>query len=410
MTTPEQLRAERDRLALRRSAILAGANTHNRACSDHEYRELETCEARIQAIDQQLEHHDRDARYWRHTPPESQMATQPLYDGRVYDQAAGQPVDAPPARSGAPARAETGFARELRGLLASSLADGGILLPDPVRAEVWAALAVATPILTSGVTIIPMDSYQLTLPAVADLPAAGWLGEGREIPEAQPKFRAAKLSAKKVGAFAKISNELRGYGPAVAILARELERALSLAIDRALTRGSGTEWEPLGLLVDDRVPTLDLADPMSVVVTDLDFVVDAATAIRARGGTPNAVVLSPALWGRLQKLKEQTASVKSLLQPDVTAPAGERLYGMSVIVTAAIPSNLSYGSATDATEVLVGDMSQFVVGQAGMRVEPNEAYAFRTDETAVRAIALLDGAIMMPDAFQRVRGIRVGDA
>ena len=90
--------------------------------------------------------------------------------------------------------------------------------------------------------------------------SAGYVGEMRKAKASKPAFGNLHLSSKKLMCKVLISNDLirsNAYGADQLIL-NDATTAMALAMDKAALLGSGTEFEPLGLLKMSNIPSINI--------------------------------------------------------------------------------------------------------------------------------------------------------
>lgn len=173
---------------------------------------------------------------------------------------------------GAAARAATGYDRSgdprLTSLHTSVLgeqrmsvgADGGFLVPDQFRAEVFRVMGQES-IVRPRATVLPAGDPpdgDLTIPALDQTGAApdsvyggvtmSWIAEGALKPETDANFREITLRPQELGGHVVVTDKIMRNSAALgAMLASLLPSALAAYEDRAFTSGDGV-GKPLGYI------------------------------------------------------------------------------------------------------------------------------------------------------------------
>ena len=84
----------------------------------------------------------------------------------------------------------------------------------------------------------------------------------------------------------------------------------------------------------------------------------------------------------------------------------DKIKGRPVAYDPNIPTNL--GTGTNETEVWFGDFSKYVITDGGgIRVDyGTEGDDFKRSKTSVRVIHYTDGAVVLPEAFAKLTGVK----
>ncbi len=134
---------------------------------------------------------------------------------------------------------------------------------------------------------------------------------------------------RKLAALVTVSNELvADSNPSIIeLLQRQMVRALSLELDRAIFAGNGTTPEIRGL--ENVVGTQGPGAPVGAFA-DLDDFVNAFEALETENAKATAIVMHPSTWANLSKLKElTTGSNKPLLQDSAGSGSADSMSARS---------------------------------------------------------------------------------
>ncbi len=136
-------------------------------------------------------------------------------------------------------------------------ADGGYLVPEQFRAELW-DMGLEDSIVRSRATVYPMKTNQLNVPGYDDSDhSAGlfgtvtehWEAESAQKDETEPQFRKIGLVAKKLACFTKSSDELKEDSaiPFGEVIGKAFAGAISFYTDRRYLAGTGAGM-PMGVI------------------------------------------------------------------------------------------------------------------------------------------------------------------
>lgn len=219
---------------------------------------------------------------------------------------------------------------------------------------------VATPTIA-----VEGDAPAVRVPYVSDAPTATFTNEADPIPESDSEFSEVLIHTRKLALLSRNSRESVSYPDAAAKVAESMSTAITNAANQALLTNTAT---PTGLL---NLPGITGAGAMEP--GDLDVLSDAITTIEAAGASASTILMDPASWGQLRKLKTSTGSAQLLLG----SPAEQtdrRLFGVPVIVSGQMP----------AGTMLVLDRRDVLASIGEIRMDKSDQYYFDRDSIAYR--------------------------
>jgi HK97 family phage major capsid protein len=268
------------------------------------------------------------------------------------------------------------------------------LLADQVSALLVQPLEAASVVLASGPRIFDTAGV-LRIPKLVSGATVGFIGEGGEIPsDADVDFDELILmptERKSLKTILRFTNELvrQSVIGIDAVLRARLVKDVSDALDDALLLGDGSSYSITGIVNQANVTTGDF-DP-----ADPDTLLDAIGALNAQEVMPNRWFINGADFITLRKVKEATGSAKYVLEPDLTADATYRLFGIPVTVT----NKLVQGVA------ILADMSNVAVARdvAPSVTVLTERYA-EYDEVGLRVVTRYDLGLLHPEAVAVLGG------
>jgi HK97 family phage major capsid protein len=268
---------------------------------------------------------------------------------------------------------------------------GGFLVPDDVAQQVWNR-AYATGRLIARCDGLPVTRASgITLPAISETNRAngsrfggvamGWVDEAGFQAASKPKLDGLRLQLKKLLGVAYVTDELLADIPA---LATTLERLFSLeaafSIEDKIVNGNGA-GVPLGILNSGALITVD---PEAGQATGSVLYQNLAKMVARlwSGSLPNAVwLMSMEVFG--QVLQMTTADGAPIVSVD--------LAGVRRMLTIPIEVCEYTPAVGNAGDIVLCDLSQYLLAERAPGVDSSIHVQFVTDETAFRFRFRTDG-------------------
>jgi HK97 family phage major capsid protein len=280
---------------------------------------------------------------------------------------------------------------------------GGHLVPSPLSARVIDLARNATRVMQAGAVTVPMTASTLKLARLTGEGTPGWKTENAAITaNADLAFDAVTFTARTLTRIITLSLELaEDADPSSdAVIANSFAAQIASELDRAALRGSGTPPEPKGVLNQSGVTltTHGAAGALIAVATAYDWHLSAAGLVRAANFTPNAHIQAPRTTTSLSKLREATTSAYLAPPPSM----------LPMLVTSAVPINLTVTTSTDCSEIYTGQWDQLLIGiRTDLRLLPlRERYIADNLQYAFLAYLRADVQLAQPAAFTVDTGIR----
>lgn len=283
---------------------------------------------------------------------------------------------------------------------------GGYTLPDMVFSQVLAGLVAESSLLQAGAVMMPMGAEgdgakTYSYAAINAIPTASWRAEQGSIAESDPTFRQVLITPRSLAFFFKVSRELLMDSSNInATLNLAISQAFAKEMDRAGLLGTGTAPQPRGIINTSGVQTVgNGANGASLATLRYGNLFSASQAILdADAGMPTAAIMSHRTrvgFGQLADTTNQPLEVPTMLR------------GINMLSTSQIPNNLTVGSSSDCSSMVVGKF-----GWMGYAMRENvsiqmlrELFA-GTGEVGFMAHARVDVMCFYPQAFAVVSGIR----
>jgi HK97 family phage major capsid protein len=249
---------------------------------------------------------------------------------------------------------------------------------------------------------VQFDSISLTT-------AAGWVAELAVKPESTSMALASiTASVFTAAGLATISNQLLAdSNPDVDnLVIADLAKRLTALEETAFLNGSGTN-QPLGILNTPGISATSLTSTsVSGTAGLLDAVLDSIMKVQSNHGQPSAIVMHPRTWTRI--IKDRDANGVWTIDPREdrvgSRPTGGTLFGVRVVLSNRIPTNL--GTGTNESRVIVGDFSEaLILDRQGITVDESPHVYFTSNQTVFRAEMRVGfTAARTPAAFDIIGG------
>lgn len=292
-----------------------------------------------------------------------------------------------------------GLPEQVKSMGIGSGAQGGWLVPEPVGIRLIDMARNRSACMAAGAVTAPMTTETMTLAVTTQDPTAYWVGEHEEITESDAEIEPIKLEAKAVAAMVRTSREFLEDSPQAAqFIENGLSASLALEMDRVGLLGSGVK-QPRGL---ENTPGINevLMGANGAAASNYDHLIDAITAIRQNNGEPNAFILNAAIAGAHGKLKNGDG-IYTVAPPDVAA--------LRRIVSNQLPQTETQGTSSVCSSCYVGDFSQLLYGnRLDVRIVsgPYGTGTFAKRQILIMAYARLDVAVLRPNWFTRIKGLK----
>lgn len=416
-----ELRQERASLIKKVDNLLKTAEAEGRDLTFEENTEYENIMSQVRDIDKKLRRAELDELKANLNQSLGTIAA------RAYQPGWGPDWGEPRAITRLPEN-KFSFARAIRGLVTgrwdgaeveqralgkSPDTAGGYMVSDQVAQEVIDLLRpnLALNQVPGVQFLFPQRIGSLNIPRLGASATAYWVAENSDITESEPSFEQITLTPHKLAALISVSNELLAdANPAVEeIIRRDLSQTLAAAADLGYLRGTGTDNQPLGIRNQDGIQTIAVGGAL-----EYDAIVDAVTKVQEQNANPTAFICHPRVKGVLLKLKDGNG--RPIFISDMSARPRDFLFGLPVIYTSQIPTNL--GAGGNETEIYCVDGSAIIIAiwQALSLAASDTAAiwdatngrtisAFQRDQTLVRAVMRVDVGLRHPEAVSVLTGI-----
>lgn len=287
-------------------------------------------------------------------------------------------------------------------------ADGGYLVPEQFRAELW-DMGLEDSIVRKRATIYPMVRNQLNVPGYDDSDhSAGlfgtvtenWEAESGEKGETEPKFRTMGLVAKKLTCFTKSSDELKEDSaiPFSQVVGKAFAGAISFYADRRYLNGTGAGM-PMGVI------------NAACTITETGETGQAANSILYENLVQMYAQLLPAAWQGAVWVCHNTCLPQLMLLSYPVGTGGSHvpvlkedsgkfyILGKELLVSEKVPALGTAGCLG------LYNFKYYIIGmRKEVRIESSIHAQFREDITQWRAIIRTDGQPGLSDKVTLLDG------
>lgn len=278
---------------------------------------------------------------------------------------------------------------------------GGFSVPSQTMPQILSALTPVSSLLTAGAGIVPMESGAKTATtAVVDtVPTASWRQERGDVVESDPAFRAVVATPQSLAFYFRVSRELLADGQGIeAALQEAIAQAFAKALDYAGLRGSGAAPEPLGIKGTPGVHLITNGANGTALAGYGNFMSAAEALLTANAPMPTAAIMAPRSLIKLAGLEDSTR--QPLRKPELLA-------NLPLIATPQIPVNLTTGTASDTSEIYLGDFSKmYFLMRENLSIQLLREKFATTGELGFLCHVRADVVITHPKAFAVVTGVR----
>lgn len=323
----------------------------------------------------------------------------------------GRFVDLPDAKKNATIEDFGSYARALmlgeqRVQSEAIAAEGGINVPIAYSAPILDLAINQAQVKAANARFVPMESKTQQVGKLESDPTPAWRLEGNAIAESSAVFSSITLTARSLAVHVRVSMELlEDSRPDFnAILGTSLARAFAQEMDRVALFGSGSSPEPRGLKNTSGVSITNFvgANGGQINATNGNYnaFVDTVGRLRSKNYSPTGIIYSPRTEATFGKLTDTVG--QPLAEPSYLRDAAPHL------PSGQIPTNLSVGTSSDASDYITGDFSYLLVGvRSAFQIQPiSDAFLVSNGQLAFVGTLRMDVQVARPAAFEILTGIR----
>lgn len=311
------------------------------------------------------------------------------------------------------------FSETRKRAMTTGSTSGGYLIPAEVMGEVIELLRAENVCMRLGARVLTnLSGSPVTWPRKTSGSTGYWVGENLPITESDIVVGQINLTPKKCACLVKVPNELAilSNPSAEQVVRADLAETLGNALDLAYLRGSGTDYQPLGITQTLNIPIVNAGTGGN----SGSFLWDTASQMEGKLEDANALrgslgfAMNPKIKRLLKRQRIQQFSGDTggeyVVWPVLTDNALRAALGYDFATTTQFPTNLCTDTA--GSEVIFGNWAELFIGLwGGLEIlasnvaGDNTGGAFSSDQLWIRAIQRTDAAmrhlasfVVCPDA------------
>jgi HK97 family phage major capsid protein len=285
--------------------------------------------------------------------------------GKRQDMTLEREISAGIAKDLGTAPAHGGFFVPLR-IQASGLDDrsnsaGGFMTPTKVSGDILDALRNHCRVLQLGARFISGIKYNLALPVENAVLAAQWVGQnpGLDVPASDPSLIQRTLSPKSLQATTSVSRQLLQQSSAniEQWLRDRLAKSHALALDLAAIHGSGSSFQPLGILGTSGISIVSLGTSGGAATLDSIIALESAVAGANADDQSCGFLTNSTQRAKLRKLAEVTSGTTPLWDDN-------SMLDYPALVSNQVSASLAKGASGNVLSAIVfGAWSALTIGE-----------------------------------------------
>lgn len=297
-------------------------------------------------------------------------------------------------------------------------AAGGYLIPVQAMGDFIEMLRAQPIVFQLGARLLDnLQGSPVLFPKQTGGCTVYWVGDNTAPTPSQPAVGQLQMTPKKAMALVQLSNSLirMAQPSAEALVRQDVAAALGLAIDYAVLRGPGTQYQPRGIANTPDINTVVMGDN-GAVLPNFDFAADMEYELAKDNAWQGKLgfAFNPVIKRNLKKLKVAQFSTDTggeyMMPFPMTDAQLEAYLGAPFRMSTQIPINLTKGTATNCTEIFYGNWLEVLVGQwAGLRIMASDqaGTSFAADQTWVRIIAEIDVALRHEESMCLINDAKI---
>jgi len=256
---------------------------------------------------------------------------------------------------------------------------GGNLVATDLRSDLFIdILANKSVVQRLGATMMSGLVGDIEIPKQTGASAAYWVAESTDVTESTPTLGQVAGNPHTVGATVDVSRKLLKQSSIAAdqLVMNDIQRVLSLEVDRVAIEGTGASGQPKGLIYGDDVNSVTVTDGTPTYAEILSFITATQTDNADLGDM--GWLMTPEVWAKMCTTAKGTGDGLLL------DPTSDRMIGIPYQISNQCPDN----------SLTLGVWSQLVIGMWGALDLTVDPYAL-SKQGGVRVIGLQDVDVMV---------------
>lgn len=278
-------------------------------------------------------------------------------------------------------------------------ATGDYTVPVVLLPQLIDLMRAKTVCFQAGALTVGLDTETTNIARIAADPTPAWRSEAAAFAAADPTFEKVSFKPQSLGVLVKVSAELLEDSVNInqALLAA-FAGAFGVELDRVALFGTGVAPQPHGIAGTANVGSVDMGTN-GLALSNYDPFIDAVAALlNNNAAAPTAAVMAPRTLTKLAKLKDTLN--QPMRRPDLIA-------NLPFLATTGVPVNQTHGSSNLASEIIVGDFSQLMIGiRHSLRITVlRERYWADNGQIGFVADLRADVQLRHPQSFCEIVGV-----
>ena len=244
-----------------------------------------------------------------------------------------------------------------------------------------------------------LGTNKVSIARLASDPVAGWRLESGSVAISDSTFEKVDFVAQSLAVMVKVSRELLADSINVnGALETALAQALALEVDRVCLFGTGVAPQPRGITLASGIQSVSVGGANGGQLTNYAPLIQGLQKLSEANAEPaTALVMAP-------RTKFGLAGLIDTSNQPLNAPA--IVAAVPQLDTNAVPVNMTKGTATNATKIILGDFSQMMLGvRQELQLEIDRSRFIDTLDVAFVAHLRFDVQFAHNEAFCVIDGI-----
>lgn len=260
-------------------------------------------------------------------------------------------------------------------------------------------------VVQAGATMLSGLQGNVSIPSQATGTATYWVAESGTITQAEATFGQVPLAPKTVGALSQLSRLIlkQGSVDVEQFVRNDFAKVIATEIDRVAINGSGASNQPTGVLATSGIGSVALgtngAAPTWVSIVNLlrEIAIDNADTASMKFFT------NPSVVAKLMTTSKQSSGVEG----NFILMENMKLLGYELMMTNQVPSNLTKGSGTGLSAMILGNWADLIIGEWGvLEILPNPyGSGYTAGALDIRAMQTIDIAVRHAESFAAIKDI-----
>lgn len=279
-------------------------------------------------------------------------------------------------------------------------ATGGATVATDLLSQNFIDILRNSTVVSRRATMLSGLQGNIAIPKQATASNTYWVAENEDITESEATFSQIAMTPKTVAARSQYSRLflLQSTSDAEFFIRKDFAAVLGIAIDLACIAGTGTNGQPTGILNTAGINTVALGTNGSAPTWAA--MVNMLKELHVDNAPMNSVawVTNPQVKAKLMTTPKQSSGVEGNF---ILGEPGSSLLGYGLEVSNQIPSNLTKGSGTNLSSIIVGNWADLLICEWGVLdiLASPFGSGFNKGAVDIRVMQTLDLAVRYVQSF-----------